>query len=122
MSKKLPRCNPEVFKKGQSILIADTYECGAERFEEWVKLIAKRSGQPVDWHYSGGRANMLYLGDRKKVCETIDTYRCPAQILHYYGEGETGPYRAGVTPTPDNAIASYTGVNGEPLFIVDSTH
>ena len=91
---ELPRCDEKVFKNGQSILLADTYECRAEGFEQWVKTIAQISGQLVDWHYSGGIANMLYLGDRKKVCEAIDSIPCPAQIIQYVQDGESGPYRA----------------------------
>lgn len=64
-----PPCNDKIFKQGHSAIILDG--C-SHRVEEWVQAVAKESGQPVDWHYSGGRANVLYLGDFKKVQAAIE--------------------------------------------------
>jgi hypothetical protein len=64
-----PPCNDKVFKKGHSAIILDG--C-SHRVEKWVKAVAKESGQAVDWHYSGGRANVLYVGDFKKVQAAIE--------------------------------------------------
>jgi hypothetical protein len=36
------------------------------------RRLPRESGQPVDWHYSGGRANVLYLGDFTKVQAAIE--------------------------------------------------
>jgi hypothetical protein len=55
MTPSPPPCNDKVFKEGHSAVILDG--C-SHRVEEWVKAVAKESGQAVDWHYSGGRANV----------------------------------------------------------------
>ena len=39
--------------------------------EGWVKKVAERSGQRVDWHFAGGRARILALGDIAKVKQAI---------------------------------------------------
>ncbi len=59
-----PPCNDKIFKEGHSAIVLDG--C-SYRVEQWVQAVAKASGQAVDWHYSGGRANVLYLGDFEKV-------------------------------------------------------
>lgn len=64
----LPPCAPDIFKNGHSICTIDG--C-SHRVEEWVKAVAKESGQRVDWHYSGGIANVLYLGDYAAVAKAV---------------------------------------------------
>ncbi len=106
-------CKPDIFKNGHSIVVLDG--C-SYRVEQWVKAVAKESGQPVDWHYTGGRANVLYLGDYDKIQAAIKTLtpelaktppvkdhscRCAGpdhdamSILASYGPNTHGPYRAG---------------------------
>ena len=48
-----------------------THSIPSAKMEEWVKKVAKLSGQPVDWHFVGGRARILALGDLGKVREAI---------------------------------------------------
>lgn len=108
------RCDQEVFDQGHSIAVLDA--C-MHRAEEWVQAVAKASGQRVDWHYTGGRANVLYLGDHARVLAAIielrpqlemetpklngHTCRCTGahsagQVLEVYEKpGAHGPYRAG---------------------------
>lgn len=62
------KCDETVFKKGHSVAVLDA--C-MYRAEQWVKSVAKESGQKVDWHYRGGRVIVLYLGDYNKVVATI---------------------------------------------------
>lgn len=62
------KCDGDVFKKGHSVAVLDA--C-MYRAEQWVQSVAKESGQKVDWHYSGGRANVLYLGDYEKVAAAV---------------------------------------------------
>lgn len=62
-------CDTNVFEKGHSAIVLDG--CSF-RVEEWVQSVAKASGQLVDWHYSGGRANVLYVGDFEAVAAAID--------------------------------------------------
>jgi hypothetical protein len=58
------RCDADVFKHGHAIALLDACMHRAEVFR---LAVVQESGQSVDWHYSGGRANMLYLGDFAKV-------------------------------------------------------
>lgn len=64
-------CNPDIFKKGTGICIIDGRSNAVER---WVQSVAKRANAQVDWHYSGGRANVLHLGDdasRQRALQAI---------------------------------------------------
>lgn len=55
-----PPCNPEIFKNGKGVCVLDGSSNAVER---WVRAVAKKANAQVDWHYSGGRANVLHLGD-----------------------------------------------------------
>jgi hypothetical protein len=132
------RCDAEVFEKGESVAALDACMHVAE---EWVQAVAKESGQRVDWHYSGGIANVLCLGDRRraaaavaKLRKTLEVstpktgdHRCrcsgdthePARILRTYGRGEPGPYRAG-DPVPEGARAVDT-TSGTNVFLGSGT-
>ncbi len=122
------RCNQEVFTKGHAAACLDACTFVAERF---VQAVAKESGQRVDWHYSGGIANVLYLGDHAKVMDAIaklasmlseqnprlrgecgscsgsgadNRHRCATIIKTYPYEGAHGVYRHG-DPLPDDVVA-----------------
>jgi hypothetical protein len=107
-------CNQNVFKNGHSIA---TLDACMHRAETFVQAVAKESGQPVDWHYSGGIANVLYLGDFDKVKAAFDkltpmlsdpmkreqnecgscsgnTHR-EGRVFRTYSAAAHGPYRAG---------------------------
>jgi hypothetical protein len=124
------RCDADVFKDGKGICALDACMC---RAEQWVQAVARESGQRVDWHYSGGIANVLYLGDYAAVSAAMgklaptledtmarkpgecgscsgDTHR-PGQILRMYGAEAHGLYREG-DPLPEGAIAVDT-LNGD---------
>lgn len=118
------RCDADVFKDGHAIALLDACMYRAEAFR---MAVAKESGQRVDWHYSGGRVNMLYLGDFAKVdaavsklaptledalprkegecgsCAGKDHHQ-PAVILRRYESAAHGTYRAG-DPLPPDVIA-----------------
>lgn len=112
----LDQCNQEIFTKGKPLLLADTYECSAAGFEVWIQNLAKQSGQKIDWHYSGGIAQVLFIGDRDKIFETMKTIKCPAIIMRIIESGE-GLYRQGITETPDNVIAGFYAGGDETTFI-----
>jgi hypothetical protein len=57
-----PPCNPDIFKKGTGLCVLDGTSNAVER---WVRAVAKKADAQIDWHYSGGRANVLHLGDSK---------------------------------------------------------
>jgi hypothetical protein len=65
-----PPCDPEVFRFGELMLITDTVPSNA--MEQWVRKVAERSGQRVDWHFAGGRACVVALGDLRAVCAAIE--------------------------------------------------
>lgn len=65
-----PPCDADVFENGMVVFLTDSIS--SNRMERWVKLIAKESGQKVDWHFCGGRAVVLALGDTDRVKSTID--------------------------------------------------
>ncbi len=64
-----PPCNPEIFAKGEQVFLTNSIPSNA--MEGWVRKVAKESGQPVDWHFAGGHARVLALGDLKKVGAAI---------------------------------------------------
>ena len=113
-------CDSKIFKKGVSIVALDA---GSEAAEAWVQSIAKESGVPVDWHYSGGIANVLYLGNseaRGKVNQAISKLEgsLDGTIMTRFQEGDPGLYRNGVTEAPEGASAAFhlPGERG-PTFI-----
>lgn len=68
-----PPCDREVYQRGEPVAILDAASNDAEQF---VKAIARLASAKVDWHYSGGRAQVLFLGDadaRTRVEAALDT-------------------------------------------------
>ncbi len=64
-------CNPEIFTKGQGVCVIDG---SSNAVEQWIQSVAKKADSQVDWHYSGGRANVLHLGNdesRQRVLNAI---------------------------------------------------
>jgi hypothetical protein len=62
-------CDKEIFKNGSTVFCIGDWD--TNEIENWVQEVATRSGQKVDWHYAGGRANILGLGDIEKIRQTI---------------------------------------------------
>ncbi len=60
-----PPCDPRIFKDG--VQVFETSTIGSNALEGWVKQVAALSGQSVDWHWRGGRAVLLVLGDIEQV-------------------------------------------------------
>lgn len=65
-----PPCESDIFKNGECVFVTSTIPSNA--MEGWVKHVAEISGQRVDWHFVGGRARVLALGDIEKVKLTIE--------------------------------------------------
>src|SRR5512135_41321 len=113
-------CNADVFKNGHGICALDA--C-SQRAEEWVQSVAKESGQKVDWHYSGGIANVLFIGDYDKVlaaikklepelaktpictggCRCSGNQHSPGRLMRIFPADAHGLYRAG-DELPDGAV------------------
>ena len=111
------RCNQKVFKDGSTVALLDAR---ADPAEAWVTEVAKRSNQPVDWHYSGGIVNVLFLGDRQKVINAIRSMpeQSGVRVMSVYSDKVNGPYREGVTEMPEGAVASFADVTtGNPIYL-----
>jgi hypothetical protein len=96
-------CDEEVFEKGKGVCVVDGRSNAVER---WVKSVAEKANARVDWHYSGGRANVLHLGDdasRQRVLNAIDELggKLDGRILSVDGPAL---YRAGDV-VPEGTIA-----------------
>lgn len=64
-------CDPKLFKQGVTVAMCATY--GANHFETLIKQVREDTGRPVDWHYVGGRANVLaFLKDAPVVKEAFE--------------------------------------------------
>jgi len=107
------KCNQEIFQSGKSVAALDARSADAEA---WVQAVAQSANARLDWHYSGGMANVLHLGDaesRERVIQTIEEMRANLNgtILRLYTENDQGLYRAGVSELPEDAI----GVHFNPI-------
>ena len=98
-------CNPDIFKKGKGVCVVDGSSNAVER---WVQMVAKKANAQVDWHYSGGRANVLHLGNeasRQRVLNAIEELKGKLQgtILRVDGPAL---FRNGVDEWPEGALAA----------------
>ena len=104
-------CNPDIFKKGRGVCVVDGSSNAVER---WVQSVAKKANAQVDWHYSGGRANVLHLGDdesRQRVLNAMNELEgeLKGRILSVDGPAL---YRNGVED-PDATGAVVREVDGQ---------
>ncbi len=99
-----PDCNPDIFKKGEGLCIVDGSSNAVER---WVQAVAKKADAQVDWHYCGGRANVLHLGDAESRQRALDAVKELESELDgsIMSIGELALFRNGVDPVPDGAVA-----------------
>lgn len=114
-----PPCNPDIFKDGKPIVSIDGSSNAVER---WVQMIASEANAQVDWHYSGGVAQVLHLGDdesRLRVIEAIFLHepKLKGRIIHRFMVGEKGLTRNGVSEVPAGALASQTEDGATSTFI-----
>lgn len=71
-------CDDDVFRHGVPVLIVDTGDVGGNAlFDRWVVALAEAVGCAVDWHYSGGRAQVLTTGDHAAVLAMARTMPLP---------------------------------------------
>jgi hypothetical protein len=107
--KTSPPCDVEIFEKGESVCM---FHAGSVVTEAWVKEVAVLSGQRVDWHYTGGMVNVLFIGDYEKVKSAVEELSpklhasCekatghPAQLFRLFPRSSRGPYRRGDESPP----------------------
>jgi hypothetical protein len=96
-------CKSEIFKDGRGVCVVDGRSNAVER---WVQAVAKKADAQVDWHYSGGRANVLHLGDdasRERVLSAINELESELDGAILSVDGPT-LYRAG-DEVPEGTIA-----------------
>jgi len=89
-------CDQKIFKKGTPIVLI---EGASNAVESWVKAVAKKAKAKVDWHYTGGIAQVLYLGnakDRARIDEAITVLapKLKGLILQRLVPSDPGLYRA----------------------------
>lgn len=91
-----PPCNQGIYRNGA--LIFQTHSIGGSNaIERWVRSIAKASGQPVDWHFAGGRVCVLALGDLAKV-RTAMRAAMPEHDRMYLSDAMSYDFMRGTTP------------------------
>lgn len=116
-------CDQEIFQKGEPVVLLDG---SSNAVENWVQEVAKKADARVDWHYSGGVAQVLHLGDmesRRRVEKAI--VNMPEvdnpRVMRRLAAGSPGLYRRGVTETPKGAVAGFMDpVSGKQAYMVDS--
>lgn len=104
-------CNPEIFQKGSGVCVLTG---SSNALERWVRAVAEKADAQMDWHFSGGRANVLHLGDdesRKRAMEAIEELKgeLEGEILQV---GGPALFRNGVED-PDAQGAFINVVDGE---------
>ena len=118
-------CDGDIFRRGVPVLVVYTGpQGGAAIFETWVKgqSDAIIGGEPacaaghltrvVDWHYSGGRAQVIVHADsnvdavRAYLASKIANSGLPKgmSVLAWLSRGES-LYRANVDVLPEGTIA-----------------
>ncbi len=83
-------CPRDIFEHGEPVIILDARSNACERF---VRAVAEMANARVDWHYSGGRAQVLFLGDaeaRKRVGVALDALlpKLEGRVLSRCADGE----------------------------------
>jgi len=109
-----PPCNPDIFKNGKGVC---QVRGSSNAVESWVRAVAKEANAEIDWHYSGGIANVLHLGDnesRERVLNAIRALECELRgtVLSI---GDPSLYRNGVED-PDATGAVVREVNGQMIL------
>lgn len=115
-------CNDDVFRNGQPVVLVDARSNAMER---WVQAVAAAADAQLDWHYSGGVAQVLHLGDdesRARVEAAITELECDldGSIMRRLPADAEGLYRNGVTDAPEGAVASFYAGGTSSAFIVAS--
>jgi hypothetical protein len=62
-------CNKKILKNGTTVAML----AGSSNvIERWVRSVADRAKAQVDWHFAGGRAMVLHLGNKASLQRTLD--------------------------------------------------
>jgi len=114
-----PPCDGDIFREGKPVAFINGR---SNAVETWVKAVATAR---IDWHYSSGVAQVLYLGDESDKTRIILAMRKLAStlqgtILQMFTHTEpSGLYRAEVTEVPAGTIATYYDGGDTSAYIVE---
>ncbi len=113
--------DPDIFANGEPVVLLDAR---SNATEQWVQAVAEAADARLDWHYSGGVAQVLHLGDaesRSRVEAAITALEgsLSGRILKRLPVGAQGLYRRGVTDAPKGAIAGFYEGGDSSTFIVE---
>lgn len=72
-------CDPFIFRTGHHIATWQSF--GMFEVEGFIERVREFSGQPVDWHYAGGRVVVLALGNLDRVRAAIEILEPARQTL-----------------------------------------
>jgi hypothetical protein len=120
------KCDPVVFKDGESIAVLEEGRLQPKAVTDWLKEVAKSANATLDWHYSGGWAHVLHLGDtksRQRAEEALRSFsgKDGIMLVRIITSGSAGLYRAGVTSVPEDTIAvAYDGGDSPTIFVEDT--
>lgn len=90
-------CNHDVYERGELMFL--THSIGrSAAIERWVQKIARVSGQPVDWHFSGGRVLVKALGNLAAVRSAIRSLIHEHDAAFLKSHADLGFSSARVTP------------------------
>lgn len=73
------RCSRELYENGETVFWSHTIS--KKGMNEWVRTLRESSGQPIDWHFAGGRARVVALGDLEAVQNAIRKHRKLHDVL-----------------------------------------
>lgn len=77
----LAACDPEIFENGETAFVCSTGGVGgSEVCEDWVQALATESRQRIDWHCTGGRAIVRFIGDLGAIRAAHKTVTTPSAI------------------------------------------
>lgn len=124
------KCDEQIFQNGSPIAL---FSGKAQEIGAIVQEATRQTGALLDWHYSGGVAQVLALINSPKQWESVvaffrasdaakpvrDISSNPLILMNTfeYGGG-AGLYREGVTPVPEGAIAAaYDGDVGSSFLL-----
>ena len=122
-------CAQDIYDNG--VLVFQTHSIGGSNaIERWVRSIAESSGQPVDWHFAGGRVCVLACGDLARVRAAMRAampehdrmYRTEALSYDYMREEHIHYPRPAwwsddAVPEPFTAPRVVTGADGSMVLI-----
>jgi hypothetical protein len=112
-------CDPNIFQYGSPIALIDG---SSSAVETWVKEVRKAAQAQIDWHYSGGIAQVIHLGDkesRQRVGAAINSLasKLNGTIMRICSPEEEGLYRKGVTDPGDSNMSFMNPFTGEGVSV-----